>query len=300
MSTNDNKKTASNMTNLSNVFHQFEKMDNVPDEIFKGYKDRYNGITINSKDYNNGDIDFAKKLQDSLKYWSENCFRTIWFNIETEKSDWVPHLVKNGFDYHHAKQGYVLMFKWLPSEPDNLPKYAHTMLGVGGLVINKNNEVLVVREKHAIVANFWKLPGGYVEPGENLVDAVIREVKEETQIETKFLSVVSLRHAHGAAFDCSDIYTVIALEPISDNIIPAKCNREIAEVKWISAEDFLNNDRINKGNRLHLQVYLENKAKGIVFDCEDQIHQTLKKEYKVYYVKHVNESNNKIIENKKD
>lgn len=44
-------------------------------------------------------------------------------------------------------------------------------------------------------ANQWsilKIPG-YVDPGENLPDAVVREVKEETGINTEFQSVVAFR-----------------------------------------------------------------------------------------------------------
>ena len=51
-------------------------------------------------------------------------------------------LVNEGFKYHHARDEYVMMYKWLPTdETVNIPPYAHTMLGVGALVINKNNEV---------------------------------------------------------------------------------------------------------------------------------------------------------------
>ena len=40
------------------------------------------------------------------------------------------------------------------------------MVGVGALVINDKNEVLVVSEKNSLIKDSWKLPGGYVEPSE--------------------------------------------------------------------------------------------------------------------------------------
>lgn len=72
---------------------------------------------------------------------------------------------QNGFDFHHAKPGFVMMYKWLPTGISaNIPEYAHTMIGVGGIVVNENRQILAISEKHAIVPGFWKLPGGYVEP----------------------------------------------------------------------------------------------------------------------------------------
>lgn len=46
----------------------------------------------------------------------------------------------------------------------NIPPYAHTMIGVGAVVVNDKSEILVVREKYYTYPH-WKLPGGYVEPG---------------------------------------------------------------------------------------------------------------------------------------
>lgn len=57
------------------------------------------------------------------------------------------------------------MYKWLPKDQsDRVPSYSHTMVGVGGLVVNDKSEVLIVSENYL---NFphWKLPGGVVDPG---------------------------------------------------------------------------------------------------------------------------------------
>ena len=53
-------------------------------------------------------------------------------------------------------------------------------LGVRGLVIDEMNRVFLV--KHSYVAG-WHLPGGGVEPGESALDALIRELAEEGNIE---------------------------------------------------------------------------------------------------------------------
>jgi ADP-ribose pyrophosphatase YjhB (NUDIX family) len=53
-------------------------------------------------------------------------------------------------------------------------------LGVRGLVIDGQGRVFLV--KHTYVTG-WHLPGGGVEPGETVADALARELKEEGNIE---------------------------------------------------------------------------------------------------------------------
>lgn len=60
-----------------------------------------------------------------------------------------------------------MLYLWLSSaENNNIPTYAHTMIGVGAVVVNSQDQVLVVKEKYQFYNRpFWKLPGGHVEPG---------------------------------------------------------------------------------------------------------------------------------------
>src|SRR5215211_4047262 len=66
----------------------------------------------------------------------------------------------------------VLHFYW---------RFARGMtLGVRALVIDEQRRIFLV--KHSYV-NGWHLPGGGVETGETLIDALIRELAEEGNIE---------------------------------------------------------------------------------------------------------------------
>jgi mutator protein MutT len=53
------------------------------------------------------------------------------------------------------------------------------LLGVGGVVVD-NGRVLLVRRATEPLKGEWSIPGGLVELGETLVEAVRREVLEET------------------------------------------------------------------------------------------------------------------------
>ncbi|MGY1652080.1 NUDIX domain-containing protein [Geodermatophilus sp. SYSU D01119] len=51
---------------------------------------------------------------------------------------------------------------------------------VGAVVLDDAGRLLLVRRRNEPGRGLWSVPGGRVEPGESLVDAVAREVREET------------------------------------------------------------------------------------------------------------------------
>ena len=54
--------------------------------------------------------------------------------------------------------------------------------GVGIIVLNKKNEIFVAKRIDNS-KNFWQMPQGGVDEGENFLEAAYRELKEETSIE---------------------------------------------------------------------------------------------------------------------
>lgn len=58
-------------------------------------------------------------------------------------------------------------------------------LTVRGIIKNENNEILIVKRhpKSRTDPEMWELPGGKVEKGEFFTDALIREIKEETNLD---------------------------------------------------------------------------------------------------------------------
>ena len=52
-----------------------------------------------------------------------------------------------------------------------------------GAVIVDEDRLLMVRRGHGPAAGTWSVPGGRVERGETVAEAVVREVREETAVE---------------------------------------------------------------------------------------------------------------------
>ena len=61
-------------------------------------------------------------------------------------------------------------------------------LGVGALIFDGANILLVERAKDPL-KGYWSLPGGILETGEKLEEAIRREVLEETGLEVEPLSI---------------------------------------------------------------------------------------------------------------
>ncbi|XP_034698095.1 nudix hydrolase 8 isoform X2 [Vitis riparia] len=100
-------------------------------------------------------------------------------------------------------------------------------------------KVLVVQEKHYAPAlvGLWKIPTGFILEAEEISTGVVREIKEETGIDTEFVEVIAFRHAHNVAFEKSDLFFVCMLRPLSTQI--AVDDIEIQAAKWMPLDEFV-------------------------------------------------------------
>lgn len=221
---------------------------------FTGIKDIFGGITINTdKETCKDEKEFERKLVSSMEKFKQCSIRGVWLRISINNSSFIPVAVKHGFLFHHTYPRHIVLTQWLPkTEPNTLPTFATSYLGAGGLVINEKNQVLAVCEKYR-TKKHWKLPGGMVDREENIIEAVKREVLEETGIETEFVSLVCFRHLLNFRFGCSDVYFICHLRPLTQEI--KMDTREIADAQWMDLDEYIASSLVNDSNRFIAMSY---------------------------------------------
>jgi len=68
---------------------------------------------------------------------------------------------------------------------------AHPSVAVDGIVL-QGGKLIAVRRKNEPYQGMPALPGGFVELGETTIEAVVREVREETGLETRVQRLVGV------------------------------------------------------------------------------------------------------------
>src|SRR5579859_1637893 len=65
------------------------------------------------------------------------------------------------------------------------------VIGVGGVIVDRERTVLIRRGTEPLRGE-WSIPGGTIEIGETLEEAVRRELREETGLEVRVLELIEL------------------------------------------------------------------------------------------------------------
>jgi ADP-ribose pyrophosphatase YjhB (NUDIX family) len=111
-------------------------------------------------------------------------------------------------------------------------QYGAFTVGVGGIVI-ESEQVLLVHRRRAGPTGSWLIPGGYIEQDERLDEAALREVREETGLETCVEGLVGVRsrlleREHS-------LYIVVLMRPIGGSLRPDGI--EVDDVRYFSIAD---------------------------------------------------------------
>jgi len=93
-------------------------------------------------------------------------------------------------------------------------------------------KILMVRNRSGD-SSYWSLPGGAVEPGETLEQAVKRETKEESGFDIEITSLYSVREAFFAEAGHHALLFTFRAYIVSGKMEASDPDDDIMEVKWV-------------------------------------------------------------------
>lgn len=133
---------------------------------------------------------------------------------------------------------------WPPLPPP------HTRVGVGGVLV-RSGRALVNR---AVYRERFTIPSGYVESGETLEEALVRELDEETGVKARVGPLLLTRHRVVDPRE-SDVYFAFLLDHVAGEPTPRP--PEIAEVRGVSLDELDSAGWISELSRLAIRVAME-------------------------------------------
>jgi len=106
-------------------------------------------------------------------------------------------------------------------------------LTVRGIIKNDSDEILIVKRhpKSRTDPEMWELPGGKVEKGEHFADALVREIKEETNLDVNvgdFCEAVQNDYSHKRT-----VQLMMYLDDVEGSV---EISEEHTEYMWASIE----------------------------------------------------------------
>eukprot|EP01065_Artemidia_motanka_P015059 TRINITY_DN18946_c0_g1_i1.p1 TRINITY_DN18946_c0_g1~~TRINITY_DN18946_c0_g1_i1.p1 ORF type:complete len:318 (+),score=89.77 TRINITY_DN18946_c0_g1_i1:101-1054(+) len=218
--------------------------------------DTYGGVVVEKESVPTDVAAFKRCVAASVDAWRKAGRRGVWLKIDAGQTRLLPEAVDTfGFEIHHAEKGHIVLTKWLPDTPSSIPHNASHTVGVGAVIRNAKGETLLVKERSGPAArmNVWKMPTGLVAAGEELHEAAVREVKEETGIDVECDGISSLMVSHAgnlAHEGKSNIFFVCRCRALHTDI--SLNDGELSDARWFSDDEYAG---------------LPHPAKGSVFEA---------------------------------
>lgn len=124
---------------------------------------------------------------------------------------------------------------------------------VYALIQNNEGKVLLV---HNTDGGGWSLPGGKVEQGETLIEAVKREIMEETGLTATIGDIISINEGKSHQMGVHTLF-IMFKATVEDYITEIQMKDEISELRWLTVEEA---DEKLIYYHHSLNTFLENKA----------------------------------------
>lgn len=127
---------------------------------------------------------------------------------------------------------------------------------VGAIILNSKNEFLILsRKANDFMGGIDELPSGNMEEEETIVDSLIREVKEETNLDVdNIISYLDSFDYISSSGKKARQYNFVVSVKTTDNINLT----EHDNYKWLSIDEIRNNSNITNQVKFTIEIYYYN------------------------------------------
>lgn len=223
--------------------------------MLQAVRNQYGGVFLAGGELPVERASFRDALATALSAWTREGLKLAWLEIPARRGELLPDALDLGFELHHCRKRNLMLVRQLLAGA-YIPDACTHSIGAGGLVLSDDNHILVVLEKRDRIdrPEHLKLPGGMLERGEHLAEGAVREVYEETGIQTDFRGLLGMRHHHRGQFGASNIYAVCRLLPLSHDI--RLDGEELEQALWMPVDEYLARDATSPFNRRVVEAAL--------------------------------------------
>lgn len=144
--------------------------------------------------------------------------------------------------------------------------------GVVGAIIERDGKFLLVKEIKPIAKDKWNHPAGWLEVGENPLDAIKREVKEETGFAfypKNILGIFSLSKEIGPEIGHHGVKIIFCGDVVEKQ--EEYLADEISETKWFLSEEIEKMDS-NILRDVDIKIMIRNYISGKKYPLDLLIH----------------------------
>lgn len=108
-------------------------------------------------------------------------------------------------------------------------------------LIEKNDKILLIKERLEDNKEHWIVPGGTVEFGESLEEALKREIKEETGLVVDAVKYIDFTEAIYVNYDYHTVIFFFSTKPLNENIT---LDQKILDAQFFKKEEIKKLDLI--------------------------------------------------------
>lgn len=126
----------------------------------------------------------------------------------------------------------------------------------------QGDQVLLIQENKSLVRDTWNFPSGRIEPGEAILDAARREVREETGYEAELIGTSGVYHF------LSSLNHYVIMFHFTGQVVggsPQWATDEIKDGRWVPLSDVFEDHQMVFRDPVVMRQIMENLKNGVLY-----------------------------------